>query len=359
MSAVTVAVLDPFDTQMLDYSTDLDVPMQSSAETWMAPMDDDSQMRTQPLSVEIDMEPYEGDFAEYEMGDDQDIDNHTYHPPSGELLDVEVYDASQLHTPRLVPEFELHPLPDSHREDLAFVPEVDPQAVPLPQPLEPSSETAHGTLEYPVYQYAAPTDLPEEAVVPQVNTAESEQFPPLEVPANESSWKAASDSPHLISVEHGYVETTVTESESPDARSHEGDRPPGTNTEIYTLPSLESEIEVGPTEPKRADPHEISEGVYIDPPPAVLLSLPSSEEPDYSLFNQPTSTLTTGNSPKTTDAQNFALLLHHRPTLYYEPLAHVFEVLRQDIEFIAQIPDAAEGELVLDAYDVQLSISEV
>jgi hypothetical protein len=362
MSAVTVAALDPFDTQMLDYSTDLDVPMQNSTEAWMTPMDDDTQMRTQPPSIEIDMEPYEGDFAEYEMGDDQDIDNQIYHPPSGELLDVEVYDASQIHTPRLVPEIELHPTPpDSHSENLAFVPEVDAQAVPLPQPLDPSSdETTHRTLEYPVYQYAAPTEIPEEAhqaVVPQANTADSEQYVPLEVPANESSWKAASDTPYLISVEHGYVEATVTESESPDAPSREGDRPPDTNTEIYTLQSLENDIEeVGSTEPKHADPHEISEGVYIDPPPAVLLSLPSAEEPDYSLFNQPHAA---ANSPKTTDTKDFALLLHHRPTLYYEPLAHVYEVLRQDAEFMARIPDAAEGELVLDAYDVRLSISEV
>jgi hypothetical protein len=108
------------------------------------------------------------------------------------------------------------------------------------------------------------------------------------------------------------------------------------------------------------DPLEISEGVYIDPPPAVLLSLPSSNDPKICLFNHPhLSSGSTTPSPGGTEntEQTLTLLLHHLPTLYYEPLASVFEALRQE-ESITQIAGCVDGELVLDAYDLHLAISE-
>ncbi|KAI0080590.1 hypothetical protein K474DRAFT_211840 [Panus rudis PR-1116 ss-1] len=109
------------------------------------------------------------------------------------------------------------------------------------------------------------------------------------------------------------------------------------------------------------DPHEISEGVYIDPPPAVLFTISTqSGEIEGTLFNQPTRSRS--HSPHgATSATNhpaLTLLLHEQPTLYYEPLSVVFAALRQE-EAIRNTPELVEGELVLDAYDLQLVMPEV
>jgi hypothetical protein len=87
----------------------------------------------------------------------------------------------------------------------------------------------------------------------------------------------------------------------------------------------------------------------------VMLFLGGSEE-EYYLFNRPTH-----RSPATDDrgVTDNSLFLHDFPTLYYEPLAKVFQALRSD-DRLAQLFDLARGELVIDAYDlVDLVISEV
>lgn len=124
----------------------------------------------------------------------------------------------------------------------------------------------------------------------------------------------------------------------------------------YTIASGSRDVEESVT----GDPHEISEGVYIDPPPAVLVSFESSDCPDICLFNQPARSRSPSPSSENHGPgyQVFDLLLHHRPILYYEPLASVFEALRQE-EYLSRIPHLADSELVLDAYDLQLVISEV
>ncbi|KAI0797831.1 hypothetical protein C8Q75DRAFT_21057 [Abortiporus biennis] len=111
------------------------------------------------------------------------------------------------------------------------------------------------------------------------------------------------------------------------------------------------------------DPHEISEGVYIDPPPAVLLSLPpssSSEQHEFTLFNQPvqSSTPASPNAEASNQehADDLSILLHERPTLYYEPLQTVFDALRDEILY--RTPEFMDAELVFDAYDLHLTISE-
>ena len=111
-----------------------------------------------------------------------------------------------------------------------------------------------------------------------------------------------------------------------------------------------------------ADPHEISEGIFIDPPPAVLIEVTySSEQFEYSLFNQPAPG--SGSRTPTADAppqqpQAYSLLLQERPTLYYEPLGNVFAAFRLG-GAVNSIPELVEGELILDAYDLQLVASEV
>ncbi|KAG5221520.1 Superoxide-generating NADPH oxidase heavy chain [Salix suchowensis] len=71
------------------------------------------------------------------------------------------------------------------------------------------------------------------------------------------------------------------------------------------------------------DPHEISEGV------------PTAESP----------------------GSDSLVLLHHQPVLYYEPLSSVFDALRRE-EYLMNSPDLRDGELILDAYDLQLAVSE-
>ncbi|PCH38670.1 hypothetical protein WOLCODRAFT_23503 [Wolfiporia cocos MD-104 SS10] len=105
------------------------------------------------------------------------------------------------------------------------------------------------------------------------------------------------------------------------------------------------------------DPLEISEGVYIDPPPPVLLTMGASDPIECTLFNQPKPSTPRSPSTSTADAPQLHLLLHHRPTLYYEPLSTVFEALRSE-ELVQNLPDLEHGELMLDAYDLQLQITE-
>ena len=108
------------------------------------------------------------------------------------------------------------------------------------------------------------------------------------------------------------------------------------------------------------DPHEISEGVYIEPPPPVLIELPSSlDQSICTLFNTPAhlpSDDTEGNASTTT--ASYIVLLQNRPTLYYETLNDVFDALREE-ERIQSMTEFIDGEMVLDAHDLQLVVSEV
>src|SRR5262245_53464811 len=105
----TTSVLETYDTQMLDYSGDVDVPMQGSTEPWFqteTPMEDDGQVLSHPNlsdheSVEVDMERFYEGYTEYEMADEVEVENHG--GGSTDLVDIDVYDASHAPTPPLVP----------------------------------------------------------------------------------------------------------------------------------------------------------------------------------------------------------------------------------------------------------------
>ncbi|TFK55024.1 hypothetical protein OE88DRAFT_989644 [Heliocybe sulcata] len=133
-------------------------------------------------------------------------------------------------------------------------------------------------------------------------------------------------------------------------------------TEEQTAGLVEGESSSGGHEHRHGqeDPHRISEGVYIDPPPAVLLTMPEgSRSAECCLFNQP-STSSGTSSPVEEHGDpvpSYTLLLHQRPVLYYEPLRDVFDALRQE-EHLTSLPGAATGELCMEAYDMQLVISE-
>ena len=142
---------------------------------------------------------------------------------------------------------------------------------------------------------------------------------------------------------------------------HEGGVPEAAldNTETGEPPRTVAESDEA-NEEDNGDPHEISEGVYIEPPPPVLIELPSSlDQSVCTLFN------TLANLPSddaegtaSSTAASYIVLLQNRPTLYYETLNDVFDALREE-EHIQSMIEFVDGEMVLDAHDLQLVLSEV
>ncbi|KIM87614.1 hypothetical protein PILCRDRAFT_285428 [Piloderma croceum F 1598] len=404
MSATTI--LESYDTQM-DYSGDFDVAMLtagSSADAWLYQsetiMDQDAHHDSQSTgagdreSVEVEMEETYPDHAdnesiEYEMADEEEIYQHE----AGDLLDVEVYDASQLHSPVPMPatidtpqmasgelvDFTIH-------SAIAFTdPRDSVETSTVPQDETHLHELSASELPLETISYSSPRFGVHEALPDVGEAAESHTDS-----AVDSSTATQANTDHLP---HTALETeaVVEVNEFSNSRATpvgDSSHAQGEETELVHIwphaQDHEAAAQLGqPTGAERSepeeyhdeaqhyyeyndatanapDPHEISEGVYIDPPPAVLLSLPSTDQPAVCLFNQPpTRAESLGPSEGThpPEQQVLTLLLHHRPTLYYEPLVNVFEALRQE-EYITRIPESAEGELALDAYDLQLIISE-
>jgi hypothetical protein len=166
------------------------------------------------------------------------------------------------------------------------------------------------------------------------------------------------------------VEEGSHQAEIQDSESHDGVRIPDESYEGGVLGVILDSAEAGEperpatesheTEEDDADPHEISEGVYIEPPPPVLMELPlTSNQPVCSLFNAPSNlpSADTGVTVPNTEASS-PILLQTRPTLYYETMNEFFDALREE-EWIQSITEFADGEMVIDAYDLQLAVSEV
>jgi hypothetical protein len=381
----TKAVLETYDTQMLDYSGDIDVPMHGSVEPWFhteAPMEDDGQILTQPYpsdheSVEVDMErPYEGEYTEYEMAEEVEAGSH--HGESTELVDIDVYDASHAPTPAVVP-IELNPLPTDSvvvTAELSQPVFTDPNTSSLPSSTDRdvvAEDHGESTTEY---GHEPPTTVANPSILipphldlnsPQVGAVDADFLAGYSAaPEAHSDPTVSSEGVEFV----GHHATPLSPAEggaAPEVQdtantyyANNSDHEDAVSARVEDLPHVTQSpkhIEAATEDTTDADPHEISEGVYIDPPPAVLLNLPFSEQTKFCLFNQPSPSSSPSAEGSQHKRQGFTLLLHHRPTLYYEPLANVFEAFRQD-EHIGNIPEIFEGELVLDAYDLQLVISE-
>ncbi|KAI0361918.1 hypothetical protein OH77DRAFT_1507632 [Trametes cingulata] len=369
---MTTTMAEPFDTTMTD-SGDIDVSMyaggMATADSWLSTEGD----------IEIDMLDDDEAITEYEMADD----GEGYENP--ELQDVEVLDVSR--APSLPPAEDAEVAVDANTEDIGILPIPSSDAAPYAHPsLESVADPSAG--------YAASESAP----LPEVNFAETDVLgqhlaaheesappaaessdissapglatgaadggasaePPLSSHAQHSD-VAAANGDHQAAIEphrssepysagpavHDHVDTGDDHASAADHAAH-------LDTHATQEPTAEDAADLG-------DPHEISEGVYIDPPPPVLLSLPpSAERAECCLFNHPQSSTPTspsGNSKSEGGAEQPQLLLHDRPTLYYEPVSSVFEALRHQ-ECIQNLPGCAEAELVLDAYELQLAISE-
>lgn len=383
-------MLDNFDTQMADYMTDIDMQVHAfSSDPWLhdeAKMEEDAPgLKLEnyihakqdghdqgDLTIEIDME--EHNSAEYDMVDDEQL----HQPP--EILDVEVYDASLAHSPAMGSFDSVLPAESSF--STVVVPPTEPQeadvtTVPestLSEELIPASvaSPALQISEEPVaesvpdsHQDASHTDdtsntnfSPHESVIhpiEPIESASSEEptvhFDPEYAssaggtggePAKERSQEEALERPAHIDPQAQLVEGLLS---TPD----EG--PPSEADALETTHASGLNVE----STSSGDPHEISEGVYIDPPPAVLFTISFDDhEYQFSLFNEPAEW---GEFSTNHHADAHRTLLHHLPTMYYESLYSLFEALRQD-EFIHSTFHLPEVELVLQAVDLGLTISE-
>ena len=413
-------MMDVYDAQMLDYS-DIDVQMYttvSSPKPWPhieAIMEDD--VNPHPLAitatphphqedVEIDMEPEYTDTVEYEMADDGDFSV----PGGGELVDVDLYDAS------LIPEADitdasvvpLHdsssmlPLESSMGEQIVSSSESADSLAPAPaEPIIGHPDISPPQTEVATVHQPDPskTDLshitphteesgeavllPEKQPEIQPPVLESEA---IQLPSGESAQQNGVDEHPVLHQpgddipENGHISLDEQHVHASSSELPESEAEPSTHLSehlaappshiedqdaqatLQTDPETDSyaEAAIGDELTDDVDPHEISEGVYIDPPPPVLLELPSSSgQLECCLFNAPAASHQSPlpGSPRE-DQQRFAILLQQRPTLYYERLSDVFAALREE-ERIQRIHEFTDGEMVLDAYDIQLVISEV
>lgn len=385
--------IDAFDAQMVDFSSDPDVPMNitGSAEFFAEVlMDHDGHLAAstyaEHASVEIDMEEYVGDNAEYEMADE----TAEYQRPHGdELLDIEVYDASHAPSP-LVPPQPLHPSVDVPIDpehpaltspavsEHAALPEVQGERelevhpAPLDHPSTDAPHVAPSTSAEVVSSEALSSDLAhltdafDESIPPanesheQLGDTARTDGQPFETLAPTDAHDEAE--PHVppVAEEHP-ASLEVAQRENSEPPTTESAPPASAENAYDSGPPVQDEkaAEQAPvTDGETVDPLHVWDGVYIDPPPAVLLSIADLSEPGFALFNQPD----VEGEPTEESHSNqkiYSLLLENRPTLYYEPLSSVFEALRQDEGLLSRIPHSFEGELVVDAYDLQLIVSEV
>ncbi|KAK0483173.1 hypothetical protein IW261DRAFT_1461894 [Armillaria novae-zelandiae] len=394
---MTSTMLEPFDTQMLDYPTDIDVPMQS--EMWMpyessmdtdARFDPDESLADADFDVEVDMDSYNPPLQnpEYEMVDDGTAAEQEF------MVDVEVLDGS---LPESNADSEHHDVQPSPVPITDLTLELPAEPTLIAPPLE-SHPSFHATLsqgsELLLQSHSETPQLTQDVAIPsfeQITESLLENAPVTPLPIDDTLDAVFGDSllhaPSELPVEDSFsrenYEITlevhseeVEESLYEGFQSHEdGTAVAGeTNTEEAAVISDETAIvheePVSVSDPIAAaagaeagadtgandilkDPHEISDGVYIEPPQAVLLSFPDFDHPDVCLFNQPS----VASSSSQQEQQEYSLLLEHRPTLYYESLSAVFIALRED-ECLSGVIDLSTAELVLDAHDLQLVISE-
>lgn len=395
-------LLEPFqvDTQM-DYSGDHDVAMHGagSSDPWPFPgesitMDQDgnhdetaSAFTHRDESVEVDMADEEEyrDHPEYEMVDRDD-----------ELLDVEVYDAAvdepspaaTMHdAPQLsginsvdymfesapsLPDVaiaEAHALAESHTDpqshnfdDLAapvngtFVAEYHATETDHEEaqdaPLEPS--TVHS--EYSTEPSLLPTSeadahaIQENVESEHIINAQADAMPPLNVSEHQHEEHAPEQAEQILEYQQVSDQDAHGEYSRPDSDAH-------THADDQQIQQLQEIHEVQQTQ-ETHERHKIQEqeitnplepGFGVDPSPPIHLSF-SFEDSEFMLedvwlFNAPAE-------------EHGEVLLQSHPLLYFATLDEVFAALRAD-EYTAQIPRLVDGEMVLEAHELQLSILEV
>ena len=367
---MTTMTLESFDTQMLDYQNDLDFSMHvSSTDAWFqdeAAMEDDLHISHPHVpNVEVDMEPYE-DHNEYEMEDGSELRQlHTNHildvPFDGtpSSVDLQTTDTNLLSDPLdpifTSPDLVKSSITDSDPHFLHTEHSDSPQSSHAPPVISLPSSKAEAFPSTPPFQYVDVADagghLPSSLLDPETDHSGVPLEPSSEVVGAEQYWLDQRD---VDDAQNVGVDDENEIIPTPGGTEQLSD---GGATSVENAPDVLRPLECQDIEydGSAGDPHEISEGVYIDPPPAVLLSFTVARQPDISLFNTPPRD---NGAPLTDDRPNFTVLLAHLPTLYYESISSVFEALRQE-EYVDGILELLDSELVFDAHDLQLTISEV
>jgi hypothetical protein len=197
------------------------------------------------------------------------------------------------------------------------------------------------------------------------NDSEQKREPEFSPAEHESSATVPQNVTLGATVEEGSHQAEIQDSESHDVvripdESYEGGVPGAALDSAEVVEAERPPTESRETEEDDADPHEISEGVYIEPPPPVLIELPlTSNQPVCSLFNTPSNFPSADTGVNVPNAEaSYAILFQTRPTLYYETLNDFFDALREE-DCIQSITEFADGEMAIDAYDLQLVVSEV
>jgi hypothetical protein len=405
----STSIMDSYDAPMLDYSGDTDVHMHttlSSPKPWIQSetimeedlhpihLSDHFPSHGPQQDVEVDMDDYFNENVEYEMADGE------MPVPDTELVDIDVYDAPReeifpaqppisLSTDPTVQDLSEKPSEVHFPSDSGIVSEHVPGPAALETPYSQAAEPERLTSSFPQAEISENTDAltSDQPIVlaPQASSSSSEVvsadlIPDIDISADLKTAEAgADDMPKSLDIhqlaeqknvqDFSTAERPVEEntrqsviqndSAHEDVREHdesyEGDFPGEAPDGIGAVVSHEAGED-------DSDPHEISDGVYIEPPPPVLLELPSSSsQPNCALFNAPAAFnihgLETETEVPSTEAV-YTVLLQSRPTLYYETMNDLFEALRQE-ERIQSIAEFVEGEMIIDAHDLGLLVSEV
>jgi hypothetical protein len=318
---------------------------------------------------EVEMEDYEH-HSEYEMLDESEVivedHDHSNTTVQEELLDVEVVD--------------LQPSPETSLT-MAAPPTLEPQAdeattrhSPLPPlPLDIAPEVTHdappaeAALEHPIVEDTiSETVVTIEGNAHDTDTAAPEPTASDHQPHEMHASSAEVDHPEAhLELPFGALESDTSSDALvalPEHASHENeDQAPSvqqvTSEDNHQAEPAIDETDVGDYVEVESNPHEIADGVFIEPVPAVIVHASFSDQP-FVLFNRPPASRPHSPSPDDDVPTDIVVLLHDRPTLYYGPLSDLFAALREE-EFVAQQPDMHHTELGFSVETLQLSITEV
>ncbi|KAJ2931355.1 hypothetical protein H1R20_g5712, partial [Candolleomyces eurysporus] len=333
-------------------------------------------------AVEVEMEEYveEAHEHEYEMVDDNEDNVH-------EIQDIEVADAHLTgvdgnHSPQI--SYSLS------NETSASIVEITSLVTPNPAeevshldslPTQDASES---------YEITSITHDHSETSSAAIDTSLPTDSHPVSLLSDENADTGTANDQETAESSHGKLGTSLDNPDPPTEGNEEGhlenpSEPVAAEIVAPVIPSdldpahdVVSAAEAPQAEQPREDtteeqphgdhdgtagspsanPHEISEGVFIEPPPPIMIELPWGED-TYSIFNRPSppSGRSTPAHDDSVSNSDIIVLLHQQPTLFYEPLHSVFEALRQEEAFYS-LADLREVELIFSIPSLKLAVSE-
>ncbi|KLO10405.1 hypothetical protein SCHPADRAFT_906912 [Schizopora paradoxa] len=370
----TIVMLDTLDTPMLDFTDDTDVAMGgSSNENWHTGMhiDEDGHHdhTTSQTVLEVDMATYE-ETTEYEM-----LDESVHHEPvDAEVVDVSFHESPQPSVMVSAPSTNDAHSAATHAQSswTESIEDIRPQELntmavsesaaethpSLPERTTitdptPFSESVSSTTPFPPQAIqqsshdlgSAPTRIASQQPSESHNNTPATEEPPVtEHIENVSSAVPQSDEAH-----RDKVAAVDASNETLDAlKEPQSEVPAHAPTLVHDSSGTDHSATNGESVSNVPETES-----YVDPPPPIHLSLRigtvEGDQPDFVIFNPPESSSSTADEP--------LVLLQHLPSLYYEPISAVFEAFRSE-EYFSHLQELSEAEMAINAYDLQLVISE-